>query len=83
MSSTRHSAVGDRYTCIGETKPNEDRVFVAYNLFSLQADEVIYGAKSRMIKASGNVVTTDEAGATQGADSVSFNVENGQATPLL
>jgi hypothetical protein len=55
-------------------------VFVAYNLFSLEANKVIYDAKSRTIEASGNVVVLDESGATKRADSMTFNIENGQAT---
>jgi hypothetical protein len=78
----KHTVVRDRYTYTGEKTPNEDPVFVAYNLFSLRADEVVYVVTSRTIKASGNVVAIDESGATQRADTMSFKLENGQATPL-
>ena len=78
----KHTPVRDRYTYTGEKVPNDDPVFVAYNLFSLRADEVTYVATSRMIKASGNLVAIDESGATQRADSMSFNIENGKATPV-
>jgi len=40
-------------------------VFVAYNLFSLQATEVRYNAKHHMIGALGNVVVEDGSGATR------------------
>jgi hypothetical protein len=57
-------------------------VFVEYNLFSLQADEVIYDLKNWTIKASGNVVVANKSGPTQRANSMTFQIENGQATPL-
>src|ERR1700722_5054660 len=57
-------------------------VFVAYNLFSLEADKVVYDVKDRTIAASGNVVTADASGKTQHADSIRFKIENGEAVPL-
>ena len=78
----KRTVVRDTYTYTCEKMPNEDPVFVAYNLFSLQADEVFYDAKSRTIKADGNVVAIDESGATQRANSMTYKFENGQATPL-
>ena len=56
-------------------------VFVEYNFFSLQADEVIYDVKNRTIKANGNVSIEDDAGKRR-AKSITFRMENGQATPL-
>jgi hypothetical protein len=57
-------------------------VFVAYNLFSLEANTVFYDVKNRTIAASGNVVTADGLGETQHADSIRFKIENGEAVPL-
>jgi Carboxypeptidase regulatory-like domain len=70
---------GDKLTTGDSLTP----VFVEYNLLSLRADEIIYDMKERTIKANGNVVATDESGATRRADSLTFRIENGQATPLL
>lgn len=56
-------------------------VFVEYNFFSLQADEVIYDVKSRTIKANGNVSIEDDSGKRR-ANSMTFRMENGLATPL-
>lgn len=58
------------------------QVFVAYNLFSLLADYVVYDAAHRTLEARGHVVVTRETAATERADSISFKVENGQAIPL-
>jgi hypothetical protein len=57
-------------------------VLVEYNLFSLQADQVIYDSKARTIEASGDVIVTEESGAAQHADSLTFKMENGRATPV-
>jgi hypothetical protein len=77
------TAVGDAYSYTGEkTRQYQTPVFVAYNLFSLQADKVTYFAQKQTIEASGNVNVVNEWGATQRADSVTFKLENGQATPL-
>jgi hypothetical protein len=80
----RRTADG-RYVYSGGKLTNGDLltpVFVDYNLLSLQADEVIYDIKGQTIKASGNVVVTDESGPTRRADSLSLRIENGRATPL-
>jgi hypothetical protein len=57
-------------------------VFVAYNLFTLMADQVIYDAKNRTLAASGNVVTADVSGKTEHSDAIRFKIENGEAVPL-
>jgi Carboxypeptidase regulatory-like domain len=75
--------VGSTYSYIGEkTREYEAPVFVAYNLFSLQADKVAYDLKKRTIEASGNVVAVNELGTTQRADSMVFKIENGQVALL-
>lgn len=70
------------YIYSGEKTPYEDPVFMAYNLFSLQADQVTYHAKSRTVEASGNVVFVKESGALQRASSITLKIENGHAIPL-
>lgn len=68
---------GDRVTASDLLTP----VFVEYNLFSLQADEVTYDVKSRTIRACGNVSIEGDSG-THRATSMTFRMENGQAIPL-
>ena len=75
----RHTAVGDKNAYSGAKYPNEDPVFVAYNLFSLQADRVTYDSTNRIIEASGNVLVVNESGAPQRGDYASFKMEDGQA----
>jgi hypothetical protein len=60
----------------------ETPVFVAYNLFTLRADKVVYDVQSRTLEATGNVVAAKADGATEHADSMKFRVENGEAIPL-
>jgi hypothetical protein len=74
---------GGTYSYIGEKTPQyAAAVFVAYNLFSLQADKVTYDVENRTIEASGNAVAVSESGATHRGDSMVFKVENGQVAPL-
>lgn len=75
----KHTAVGGKNNYSGGKYPNEDPVFVAYNLFSLQADRVAYDSTNRIIEASGNVLVVNESGALQRGDYVSFKLEEGQA----
>jgi hypothetical protein len=75
--------VGSTYSYIGEKSHQyEAPVFVAYNLFSLQADKVTYDVEKRTIEASGSVVAVNEVGTTQRADSMIFKIENGQVALL-
>jgi hypothetical protein len=75
--------IGSTYSYIGEkTRQYETQVFVAYNLFSLQADKVTYDPQKRTIEASGNVVAVNESGTTQRAGSMAFKIENGQVALL-
>jgi hypothetical protein len=57
-------------------------VFVAYNLFTLQADHVAYNLETRTLQATGNVVVVSAGGETQKAGSLTFKIENGQAARL-
>jgi hypothetical protein len=61
---------------------SQSPVFVAYNLFTLQADHVLYDVQSRKLETTGNVVATNADEATKRADSMTFKIENGEATPL-
>ena len=77
------TTVGSTYSYIGEKTPQyEAPVFVAYNLFSLQADKMTYNVDKRTIEASGNVVAVNELGASQRADSMVFKIENSQVVTL-
>lgn len=80
---TRRNA-GGRYTYnTGKSVSRFDtQVFVAYNLFTLRADRVVYEDKSRKLEANGNVVATSENGEARRADSMTFKIESGQATLL-
>jgi hypothetical protein len=67
----------------GRTAINvEQPVLVEYNLFTLQADRVVYDSESRSVEAKGHVVLVNDSGATQSADAMTFRLENGQAIPL-
>lgn len=56
-------------------------VFVAYNLFSLDANTVIYHPKDRILEARGAVVIRDASGERH-TDSATFRMENGRAVPV-
>src|ERR1700678_125579 len=65
------------YAYTGDDEPPyDDPVFVAYNLFSLQANTVLYEMESRRLEARGNVVVEDESG-KRSAVSMTFKIENG------
>lgn len=63
-------------------------VFMAYNLFTLHADQVTYDEKTRTLHARGNVVAFNENGEiassnmVQPAEYFNFRIENGEATRL-
>jgi hypothetical protein len=68
-----HSYVGDFYPHY------ENRIFVAYNLFSLWADKVAYDEKNRIIEAHENVCAMRESDSLVCDYSMTFKIENGQA----
>lgn len=70
---------GNEY--FGDTGPLIDPVLVVYNLFSLQADEVLYRPKTQTIEASGRVVVEDQSGKRTAAW-MSFKLEDGKVTPV-
>jgi hypothetical protein len=57
-------------------------VFVAYNLFTLRANSVIYDLRTGTLQATGDVVVVNADGETQRGDSMTFRIENGKATRL-
>ncbi|MGC2448171.1 MAG: hypothetical protein WA477_11040, partial [Candidatus Sulfotelmatobacter sp.] len=63
------------------TPPYENSVFVAYNLFSLHANQVLYDMQSRRLEAQGNVVVENDSGQHR-AYSMTFKIENGQAIQI-
>jgi hypothetical protein len=66
----------------GWNSPSAGNVFVAYNLFTLTADHVVYDVQARTLQAAGTVLLVNADGAVQRADSMRFKIENGDATPL-
>jgi len=50
---------------------------VEYNLFTLEAEQVLYDVEHRKLEASGHVVVVDESGKSQSANSMIFKFENG------
>jgi hypothetical protein len=57
-------------------------VFAEYNFFAVQANQITYDVKTATLEANGDVVVTNEAGATEHWDSASFKIENGQVKPI-
>ncbi len=82
LYSTR-SRNGDIGTYVGDFyPPYQNRVFVAYNLFSMWADRVIYDEKTRTIEAHDNVCVAKESGAPHCDYSATFKIEDGHVTSL-
>jgi hypothetical protein len=73
LADQTHSYVGDFYP------PYENRIFVAYNLFSMWADKVTYDEKNRIIEAHDNVCAVRESESLGCDYSMTFKIENGQA----
>jgi hypothetical protein len=59
----------------------EDPVSLAYNLFSMCADRVVYNATAKTLEAQGNVVVEDESGKRR-ADAMAFRLEDGHSKQL-
>jgi hypothetical protein len=59
--------------------PTSTPVFVAYNLFSLQAKEVTYDPQDGVLAAQGDVVVADASGKEQRFESARFRMEAGEA----
>lgn len=78
----KHSVTGNTHLYTGKKTPYDDPVVVAYNLFSLRADEVTYDAKTQTIRAVGNVATGDESGMNRGIDAANIKFENGRAITI-
>jgi hypothetical protein len=78
----RNTERGYTYNTGKSASAFETQVFVAYNLFTLRADHVVYDVQGKTLQATGNVVAVNADGAAQSADSMTFKIEDGQATPL-
>jgi lipopolysaccharide export system protein LptA len=75
------TTAGKAYSYVGEnTNQRATPVFVAYNLFTLQADKVRYDSNNHTIEASGEIVVVNEPGTIQRADSLTFKIDNGKVT---
>jgi hypothetical protein len=57
-------------------------VFVAWNLLTIRADHVVLNVEARNLRATGDVVIVNGVGNAQRADSITFKIENGQATRI-
>jgi hypothetical protein len=58
------------------------RIFVAYNLFTLQAKYVAYDEQNRTLEARDDVVVERADGTIQNADLLRFKINDGQVTPI-
>jgi hypothetical protein len=77
---SRHRADG-KIEYNGEKIQNiSAQVFVAYNLFGLKADHVVYDEHHRTLEATGNVLVQHPNGKIQRSDSLRFRIQNGEAS---
>lgn len=72
---------GNIYSCLS-IYGQKTQVRVAYDLFTLRADLVSYDEKSGTLEAKGDVARANEKGEMQTAESMTFRIENGEATRL-
>jgi hypothetical protein len=70
------------YAYVKGSIPYTGPVFVAYNLFTLRAEYVVYDEKSRTLEAHGNVIVEAADGTVQQSAAVKFRLENGDAKPI-
>jgi hypothetical protein len=66
----------------GWNPPTSGPVLAFYNLFTLQANHVVYDVENRKLTATGKVVMLNTDGSTRHADAMAFKIENGEAIPL-
>jgi len=70
------------FSYTGEKLPYEDPVFVAYNCFSLVADQVTYDTETGILNAHGSVVARD--GCTKlPSGATSFKIADGRVIPVV
>jgi hypothetical protein len=74
---------GEVYRYGGDSHPERVPVFVAYNLFALEADKVFYDQKNSSIMAAGNVLIENGSGKSEHVDSIVVRLENGHAVTQL
>lgn len=53
-----------------------------YNLFTLEAEHILYYAEHQKLEASGHVVVVDESGKSQNPNSMIFKLENGHVIQI-
>jgi hypothetical protein len=75
------TSIRNGYVYEGAGPPARQPIFLAYNLFSLCADHLVYDVKQKTIEASGNVSVQDES-VQQKADSMTFKFKEGQVVRL-
>ena len=79
ISYPRREATQHGYSYMTDNNDQSSfRVFVAYNLFSLEASDVEFDVETHTIKARGNVIASDGHGKTEHLNSVAVKIENGQ-----
>jgi hypothetical protein len=76
---TRHRNSDNLTYSGGEGKST---VFVAYNLFTLIADQATYNVKTRELSATGHAAVYNARGEEMDAKSLMFKIEDGRATVL-
>lgn len=77
----RNSADGV-YTYTGGGISEEDPIFCAVDLMSLEADRVVFFEKSHRLEATGHVIVTKADGTIERADSIKLSVDHGSAVEL-
>jgi hypothetical protein len=70
------------YAYVKGSIPYTGPVFVAYNLFTLRAEYVVYDEKSRILEAHGNVLVETAGSIVQQSAAAKFRLENGDAKPI-
>jgi hypothetical protein len=72
---------GFTYSIDRESWPDV-RVSITYNLFSLDADKVIYDSTDDTVRAEGNVLVTDASGTVTHGNLMVFRLRDGKAALL-
>jgi len=57
-------------------------VFAAYDLFTLEANQVRYHEDTHELDATGDVVSTDESGIERRAEAATFKIKGGRVTQI-
>jgi hypothetical protein len=79
----RHGEQGSpEYSSEEVPQGHEVPVFLAYNLFTLRAQKVVYDTRLQTLTATGDVVAERSDGTTMRGNSARFRIENGAAIQL-